>query len=353
MRFSFILHLLHPEEIERNGMSSELFPYEVSVNEEFIETLLNQAQITQYGPSMQIISRNNGEGCSGDNWIIPLTPRMILQNQNLALEMTTKACQMAQEQGAEIIGLALMLGSIGRRGQDVRQRVNIPITNGESYLVFNSLQVLMKLLNFFERDSKRERVAVYGFPSTIGTLLTESLLSLGIDVTLIAKKTRHAQRLINEISGKYHASLELASSIREAQKDCKIIFTAGAGGQVVNADELAKPAIIIDVSLPRNVLLNDKEVLVVDAGMVSMPRRSLNISGFFPNKALPCLTELIILSLEERREDYSLGRNLTLGKVKEIGTLAQKYGFEVDTLYSFGEPIDTEYLSHFKDMFEW
>ncbi len=59
------------------------------------------------------------------------------------------------------------------------------------------------------------------------------------------------------------------------------------------------------------------------------------------------------MSLEERREDYSLGRNLTLGKVKEIGTLAQKYGFEVDSLYSFGKPIDMERLSHFKDVFEW
>ena len=351
MKFSFILHLISPEELKERGMSPELIPYGVPVSE-VVETMLKQAQIVQYGPGMQITSRNNGESCTGNNWVIPLTPHMTLQNQNLALEMTTKACQMAQEQGAEIIGLALMLGKIGRRGQDIRQRVNIPITNGESYLVFNSLQVLMKLLNFFEWDSKRERVAIYGFPSTIGTLLVEGLLSLGIDVTLIAKQTRHAQKLINEISVKYHASLEVAASIREAQRKCKIIFTAGAGDQVVNADELAKPAIIIDVSFPRNVAINDKEVLVVDTGMVSMPRSSLNISGFYPNKALPCLTELIILSLEERREDYSLGRNLTSRKVEEIGTLAQKYGFEVDTLYSFGKPIDMEYLSHFKDVFE-
>jgi len=333
-------------------MSPELIPYGVPVSE-VVETMLKQAQIVQYGSGMHITSQNNGESCSGDNWIIPLTPRMILQNQNSALEMTTKACQLAQEQGAEIIGLALMLGKIGRRGQDIRQRVNTSITNGDSYLVFNSLQVLTKLLNFFEWDPKRERVAVYGFPSTIGTLLIEGLLSLGIDVTLIAKQTRHAQRLINEISVKYHASLEVAASIRAAQSKCKIVFTAGAGDQVVNADELAKPAIIIDVSFPRNAPINDKEVLVVDAGMVSMPRRSLNISGFYPNKALPCLTELIILALEERREDYSLGRNLTSRKVEEIGTLAQKYGFEVDTLYSFGKPIDMEYLSHFKDVFEW
>ncbi len=351
MKFSFILHLLSPEEIEDRGMPLELIPYGVSVSE-VVEAMLKQAQVVQYGPSMQITSQN-GENCCGSHLIIPLVPQMILQDQNLALEMTASACQMAQEQGAEIIGLALMLGKIGRRGQDLKQRVDTPITNGDSYLVFNCLQVLMKLLDFFEREPEQEKVAIYGFPSAIGTLLSECLLSRGIDVTLVAKPTRHCRRFINETSGKYHASLGLASSLREAQKECKIIFTVGAEGQIVNVNELDKPAIIIDVSFPRNAPLNSGKALVIDTGIVSLSGRSLHVSGFYPNKVLPCLTELIILSLEERREDYSLGRNLTPAKVEEIGNLAQKYGFEVDTLYSFGKPVDMEYLSHFKHVFAY
>ncbi len=281
-------------------------------------------------------------------------PEKLDQNQLKLYDLIWQrfiACQMAQEQGAEIIGLALLLGKIGRRGLDIRRRVDIPMTNGDSYLVFNCLQVLMRLLNLFEWEPKKVKVAVYGFPSIIGTLLTECLLSLGINITLITKLTRHAQRLINQISDKYHASLELASSIKQAQKECKIIFTAGAEAQIVDVGELDNPAIIIDVSFPRNAPINSKKALVIDTGIVSLAGRALNVSGFYPNKVLPCLTELITLSLEERREDYSLGRNLTPGKVEEIGNLAQKYGFEVDTLYSFGKPIDMEYLSHFKDVF--
>jgi len=350
MRFGFILHLLFPEEIEERGLSSELIPLEVSVDKE-VETMLEQAQVVEYGSTTEITSPT-GESCSGSYWIIPLTPQMIFQNQNLALEMTISACQMAKKQGAEMIGLALMLGKIGRRGREVRERVDVPITNGDCHLAFNSLQVLMKLLDFFEWDPKREQVAVYGFPSTMGALLSECLLSSGINVTLIAKRTRYAQKLINEISAKYHASLEWASGIQEAQKDCRIIFATGAQEQIIDVDELAKPTVIIDVSFPRNgsALIGSKEALVVDAGMVSLTGGSLNVSGFYPSKVLSCLAELIILSLEERKEDYSLGKNLTLTKVKEIGVLAQKYGFIVDTLYSFGKPINMEYLSHFKDV---
>ena len=350
MKFSFVLHLLLPQEIEEKGFSPEIIPYGVAVDKE-VETMLEQAQIVEYGSTMQIISQT-GESCSGNNWIIPLTPQMILRNQNLALEMAIDACQMAQEQGAEIIGLALMLGKIGHRGQEIRKRVNIPMTNGDCYLVSNSIQVLMKLLDLFEWDPKRERVAVYGFPSTISTILSECLVSLGIDVTLIAKRTRHVQKLIDEISDKYHASLELASSIQEAQQNSRIIFAAGAEEQIITVDELAKPAVIIDVSVPRNgnALRGCNRALVIDAGMVSLPGSTLNISGFYPNQVLPCLSELIILSLEERKEDYSLGRNLTLAKVEEIGILAQKYGFVVDNLYSFGKPINIEYLLHFRDV---
>lgn len=62
-------------------MSPELIPYGVSVGE-VIETTLKQAQIVQYGSTMQITSQNDGGSCSGSNWIIPLTPQLILQNQN-------------------------------------------------------------------------------------------------------------------------------------------------------------------------------------------------------------------------------------------------------------------------------
>ena len=79
MRFSFILHLLLSQEIKERGMSPELIPYGVSVGE-VIETTLKQAQIVQYGSTMQITSQNNGGSCSGSNWIIPLTPQLILQN---------------------------------------------------------------------------------------------------------------------------------------------------------------------------------------------------------------------------------------------------------------------------------
>ena len=49
--------------------------------------------------------------------------------------------------------------------------------------------------------------------------------------------------------------------------------------------------------------------------------------------------ETMILALEGRFENYTLGRNLTLEQVEEIGRLAKKHGFKLAGLRSFERPV--------------
>ena len=55
------------------------------------------------------------------------------------------------------------------------------------------------------------------------------------------------------------------------------------------------------------------------------------------------------MSLEGHREDFSLGRKISLNKIRRVGNWAVKYGFNSDQLYSFGQPIDKEDLFEFYD----
>lgn len=350
MKFGLIYHLFFPNELGEKDMSSDLIPCGFQVTQDYVCHMVEQGKIIECDSTMNIVSQT-GNSCIGRDWTIPLTPHMILRDQSLALDMVTKACLMAQEWGSEIIGLGIMFGKIGRRGRDVRKRVHVPLTNGDCFLIFNAVQVLMKLLELFEWEPREEKIAVYGFPSTIGTLLTEYLLTLGIDVTLIGKSTRYVQKLMEVISQKHDASLGLVPEISDAQKDSRIIFAAGSEDQKIDVHELDKPAVIIDVSFPRNVLnSNSLNALIIDAGVITMPKTFLRISGYQPDRAQSCLAELIVLSLEGKREDYSLGRNITLEKVKRIGTLAQRNGFELETLYSFGKPVKSKQVSSFKTL---
>ena len=60
-----------------------------------------------------------------------------------------------------------------------------------------------------------------------------------------------------------------------------------------------------------------------------------------------CLGETINLALENRPESFSLGRNLSVERVREIGAIAAKNGFRFDRLYSFGLALEASQLAEY------
>ncbi len=119
---------------------------------------------------------------------------------------------------------------------------------------------------------------------------------------------------------------------------------------MLNADEIDKPVIVIDVSFPRNVFADSDKMLVIDANAIPLPKDLVSTEGYFPERIPTCLAELILLSFEEKKEGFSLGRNLSLEKIEEIGALAKKHGFVSDLFYSFDKPLDMQRLEYFKSI---
>jgi fatty aldehyde-generating acyl-ACP reductase len=51
--------------------------------------------------------------------------------------------------------------------------------------------------------------------------------------------------------------------------------------------------------------------------------------GMPPTMAFACMAETMLLALEGRYENFTLGRDIPVEKVKEIERLAEKHGFGV------------------------
>jgi predicted amino acid dehydrogenase len=328
-------------------MSSKLTPCGFQVTDDIVCNQLQKGEISACDNTIEI--RSPGGVVFGKDWIIPLTPSEILQNQDRTIDMTIEACELAQSWGADMIGLGLLLGKIGRRGVDVSRRINVPVTNGDSYLIYNSVQVLETILNNLNLDLSKEVVAIFGFPSLISQLLAEYFISVGVRITLITKSTPFINRVLKKITRQGNSVPELVPSISEASKESRFFFTAGSENQLALAHDFVAPAIVIDVSFPKNVPKPADHVFAIDSGIVNVPKAFLNMSGYYPDKALTCLSELMMLSLEGHCEDFSLGRNISLQKIKQIGNWAIKYGFNSDQLFSYGQPIDKEDLYEFYD----
>ncbi len=64
--------------------------------------------------------------------------------------------------------------------------------------------------------------------------------------------------------------------------------------------------------------------------------------GLPPGVAYACLAETAVLAMESRFENFTLGRNIEMEKVKEMYRLFQKHGLQLEGLRSFGRYITDE-----------
>jgi hypothetical protein len=85
-------------------------------------------------------------------------------------------------------------------------------------------------------------------------------------------------------------------------------------------------------------------VLVIESGEVLIPG-DIDFGydiGLPPKTSYACLAETALLAMEGRFEDFTLGRNISLERVKEIYHLFKKHNFQLAGLRSFGTYITEE-----------
>jgi len=132
------------------------------------------------------------------------------------------------------------------------------------------------------------------------------------------------------------------------------VLSATSTGDCVDPDFLLPGAVVIDVALPTDVLGTRAwrdDVLLLSGGLArvpdTMPRDSMFL-GFYQGVVPCCLGETIVLALEGRAEDYSLGRDLDLDRIEEIGALARYHGFDFSQLFSFGQKLEPSALARYR-----
>jgi len=99
-----------------------------------------------------------------------------------------------------------------------------------------------------------------------------------------------------------------------------------------------KPGCVItDVARPLDIPAEDvakrPDVLVIESGEIRLPGDvKMKDIGLPKNVAYACLAETIVLALEGRFENYTLGRNIEWEKVREIYKLGLKHGMQLASI---------------------
>jgi 3-acetyloctanal aminotransferase len=289
-----------------------------------------------------------GARAEGRLYEIPMDARSILADATRALDFMEQAVEDAIGWGARIVGLGSMTGIIGNHGAFLAERHPIAVTTGNSLTVYATLRNLEHYCEALGIDLADEEVAVVGIPGSIATAVAALLAPLCRRLVLGAR--RASPRAV-QWADRLGARLEV--ELPKALAEASLVVTATSSGDCIEPSWLRPGCLVLDVGVPsdvRGATPARDDVLVLSAGYArvpaAMPRDSFFLK-FFHGIVPSCLGETMVLSLEDRADSFSIGRDLDLGRVHEIGRLAEAHGFAFSEALASGLPLSPEARSQF------
>lgn len=290
---------------------------------------------------------------------IPMLPRQFLElERQWVLDKVISGALLAQELGAQIVGLGGYNSVIGEAGRTIANRLDAAVTSGNSYTVATALQATLAAANIMEIDLNRAKVAIVGATGSIGSVCARIIAKDISHLTLVARSKTRLQALAEKIHNEHHkTAVDIKLEVDQALREADIVITASAsGGNIIQPEFLKRGSVVCDVALPhdvsREVAIARPDVLVLEGGVVEVPGEvdfAFNF-GYPPGMALACMAETMILTLERRFEDYSIGRGLEFERVEEIARLAKRHGFKPTGFRAFDEPISSEKIEQVKTL---
>lgn len=287
-----------------------------------------------------------------DGWFVgcPLTSRQMLSlPEDYVIDKIIKTGRLAESLGAKVLGLGAMTSVVGDAGITVAKNLNLAVTTGNSYTVATALQGVKEACRLMDLEMSQTRVAVVGATGSIGAVCARVLAREAGSMTLVARQLDKLERLAHTILHESGMAVELANDThRVLPKADVVISVTSAVDTVIDAEDLKRGAIVCDVARPRDVSRRVVEVrddvLVIEGGVVRVPGDvdfRFNF-GYPPGVALACMAETMLLALERKWENFTLGRDITLEQVEEIQRLADRHGFKLAGFRSFERPVTLE-----------
>ncbi len=348
-RFAFVIHPLDVSYIHKNRLTQ----FTKYLPDKLIET------IAAYAPPLYLSritggkSPTTGQRIEGHLISLGATPRQMLRHdERFTYERLNQSVRIAERKGARIMGLGAFTSVVGDAGITVAHESDIAITSGNSLTVAATLESAKQaVIEMGATDLTRGKVMVVGATGSIGSVCSRLLAQAICNVVLVSiepEKLIELKRTIqNETPG---AEVTVATKADDLVADCDLIITATSafGQRIVDITKCKPGTVICDVARPLDINPAEAalrpDVLVIESGEVLIPG-DIDIGydiGLPPGTAYACLAETALLAMEGRFEDYTLGRNLSLERVKEIYRLFLKHGFRLAGLRSFGVYITKE-----------
>ncbi len=342
-RFAFVIHPLTLGHIHRHPSYrwTRLLP------DRLVEAFAARMQPMRVGTIRGGRSPETGQRIEGLLYSLGATPRQILQRPpEFTYRRLVAAARDAHRHGAGLIGLGAFTKVVGDAGVTVAARSPIPVTSGNSLTVAATLETSKAAARRLHGDDiSAGRAMVVGATGAIGSVCSRLIASAIRDIVLVSiepDRLRDLKALIEAETPGCRVETALTSDATIGACDLVITATSAFGQRVVDISRCKPGAVLCDVALPSDISPEEAalrpDVLVIDTGEVEIPG-PIDLGydvGLPPGVAYACLAEAALLAMDGRFECYTLGRDISPPRVKEIYKVYRRHGFALAPLRSFG-----------------
>jgi predicted amino acid dehydrogenase len=348
-RFAFVIHPLGVDYIFNHPQ----LKYLRFLPKRWVERLVANIRPLYLSRITGVRSQATGKEVEGYLLGLGATPRELMRRKpGFTYRRLIVASRMAQQRGADIMGLGAFTKVVGDAGMTVAYKSDIAITSGNSLTVVATLEAAKQaVIKMGAQDLTKGRAVVIGATGSIGSVCSRLIAQAIGDVVLVAPRAEKLialkQTIEDETPG---ARVVIATSAAHHLPDADLVVTTttAIGQKVIDVLDLKPGCVVCDVARPPDVKEEDArlrpDVLVVESGEVLLPGEpdfGFDI-GLPPGVAYACLAETAVLAMEERFESFTLGRNIEMEKVKEMYRLFKKHGLQLEGLRSFGRYLTDE-----------
>jgi predicted amino acid dehydrogenase len=349
-RFSFVIHPLSTEYFKKIGPLGHLTS--IPGVSQVVEKSVAYAPPFVYSHVTGIVSDTGDEA---EGWLITVggTPKQMLAHPpEFTYSRLLEAAELSRRLGAQIMGLGAFTKVVGDAGVTVAKQASLPVTTGNSYSASGALWAAheaVRRLGIAEVDDDgalRGKAMVVGASGAIGSACAR-LLALACDeLWLVSPETAKLLQIKHDIERDHpRAIVHVATdpSVALSEVDVIVTATSAAGHKVLDIMRVKPGCVITDVARPLDLSADDvakrPDVLVIESGEVELPGevRMKNI-GLPDGVVYACLAETIVLALEGRYENFTVGRSISWPKVKEIYRLGLKHGMKLATISGVNGP---------------
>lgn len=342
-RFAFVLHPLYASQY------AQKFPITRYLPERLVEAVFRAVPPFEASHITGIVSAT---GARAEGWFIalPWTPRVLLAAPtDLVYRRLIQAGRIGERLGAGLVGLGAFTKVVGDRGLTVARALRSGVTTGNSLTVATAIEGAMLGADRMGVEVSQAQVTVVGATGSIGAACCRILAREVGGLVLVARTQSRLATLAEELRSIGGARVDVTPDVRRAVGGADIVITVTTATDVlIEPEDLRPGAVVCDVARPRNVsrLVYERrsDVLVIDGGVIEVPgpvEFGLDF-GFPPRSCEACMAETMVLALEGRYDDYTLGPEVRLDQVEEIHGLMRKHGFHLSGFRRFERKISDD-----------